>query len=156
MGNQGAGGNYHQGARGGGGDEGRRRRFNPVETEGSTKRIANDKQRESCKLASNETFREMFHPKFTNGLKGPTYKSGRGFCLRFHTCGHCWKDCKYITGNADIDDDEANTLCVFLDGTRQKRKEIDEGRGERDGGETRDRRERTPAVKKELAKGETK
>ena len=94
----------------------------------------------------------MFHPRNTKGLKKPTFKTGRGMCLIFHTCSHCWKDCKYLSGHAEIDDKEAQVLCTFLDDTRNIRDRLKEFQG----GERKVKRKEDDknVIKKLAAQGE--
>ena len=72
--------------------------------------------------------------------------------LRFHTCSHCWKDCKYLSSHTEIDDEEAQVLCAFLDGTRK----IRDGLKEVQGGERKVKRgeDKKNVIKKLAAQGE--
>ena len=59
------------------------------------KKVANPNQYAICKLAETESYRSLFHPGNLRGLTKPTYKNGDPICLRCHTMGFCFVDCKY-------------------------------------------------------------
>ena len=81
---------------GGGGALGDKKRCQTSSQEQS-KRILNSAESKRFKLAPNEQFMDIFHPRNLRGLVKPT-RNNELFCLRYHTVGFCYSDCKYKNG----------------------------------------------------------
>ena len=84
-------------------DDRKRRRFQPQD---QSKKITNDNICQDCRLSSNEPFREMFHPGNIRTLKKPE-NNGVMLCMRYHTLGYCFSDCKYKSGHGVLGAAEA-------------------------------------------------
>ena len=87
-----------------------------------SKRIPNPDQHEVCKLAENESYRSLFHPGNVKGLDKPKKKTGEFICLRCHTLGYCFPDCKYVSGHGPLDKEEAGELATFVNKARENKK----------------------------------
>ena len=87
-----------------------------------SKRILNPDQHAICKLAENESYRSLFHPGNIRDLEKPKKKTGEMICLRCHTLGYCFPDCKYISGHGTLDNEEAQALASFVGKARVNKK----------------------------------
>ena len=79
---------------------------------------------QACRLAEDESYRFMFHPGNLKGLQKPKRKNGDAICLRYHTIGHCFKDCNFASGHGSLDSEEASEMAKFLEGVRESRKKF--------------------------------
>ena len=96
-----------------GGDTNRgtkRRQFTPKD---SSKRVFNGKDVSAYKLKQNEQFRDMFHPGNIKGVTKPA-RNGDMFCLRYHTLGFCYPDCKYKSGHCVLTPEEEGKFTEFM------------------------------------------
>ena len=66
---------------------------------GRNKKIGNPEQHDSCKLRDGENFKLLFHPMNLKGMEKPVKKNGDMICMRFHTMGYCFSDCRYSSGH---------------------------------------------------------
>ena len=100
----------NRGDRGGGGggpDNKKRRQFS---SQGQAKRYQNRAEPKKFRLTPNEQFRGIFHPRDLRGLS-KFMRNNELLCLRFHTLGFCYQDCKYKTGHGELStDEEFNTI----------------------------------------------
>jgi len=110
-------GNFNSGGRngGGGGKEKHHRTFQPWD---DSKKVSNNNQCDSCKLHSNERFRDIFHPGNIRGLERPK-RNGFEFCLRFQTIGYWFADCKYKTCNVKLTEGEEEQVKRLVSTARQ-------------------------------------
>ena len=96
-----------------------------------SKKVSNQNQYAICKLADNESYRSLFHPGNLRGLTKPTYKNGDPICLRCHTLGYCFINCKYASGHGPLNQEEAEGLAKFLEGAREaKKKYLEKKKGQ--------------------------
>ena len=58
-------------------------------------RIFNSNMADQCRLPEDEQYKFMFNPRSLKDLQRPKKRSGDIVCLRFHTIGHCFKDCEF-------------------------------------------------------------
>ena len=122
---------YNRGGSGGGGNGGRsgdlkRRSFNNKNDSERSVRVNNSNQHDTCKLRSNESYKDIFHPGNTCRLTKPKKKNGDINCLRFHTAGYCFKECKFSHGILDAE--EAAEHAAFVQSAREQRKSHQERR----------------------------
>ena len=75
-----------------------------------------------CKLEEGEQFKYMFHPGNIRDLVKPKTKDGEPKCLRWHTMGFCFKDCKFLKGHGRNDAAEEAEITEFVKKAREKRK----------------------------------
>ena len=109
------------------GGEGNGRR--PTQGDGGrAKKISNPDQHDCCRLKEGEQFRFLFHPGNLDGLEKPQRKDGEALCMKFHTMGFCFTDCKYRSGHGRLSEDEKVMMSKFLTGVRNKRKAFVDGR----------------------------
>ena len=132
-GQEGGGNNGGGGGGGGGGGNGRqkRRQFNNNNDNNRSRRIMNPNVKENCKLKPNEQFRDIFHPRNVRTLTKPKFKTGGEMCLRFHSLGFCFGDCKHITGHSDMDADETADFCQYVTTARSNNSQQRRGNGNR-------------------------
>jgi len=114
----------HQRGSGGGGGGGRgsertRRQFGSDSDR--SKKIANANSHEGCMLKMTEQFRDLFHPGNIRNLEKPKIADGTPMCLRFHTLGSCFTDCKYKDGHTCLTTEEARKMKSFVDSARANR-----------------------------------
>ena len=86
-----------------GGNYGNKRHcFQPQDT---SKKVPNNKVCKECQLSPNEQFRDLFRPGNIRNLR-KTERNGVVLCMRFHTLGYCFSDCKYKSGHGTLGDAE--------------------------------------------------
>ena len=71
-----------------------------------------------CKLAPNEKYRELFHPGNLKGVLKPK-RNNELLCLRFHTLGYCYPDCKYRSGHGVLSQEEEKQMKEFMHEARR-------------------------------------
>lgn len=108
---------YQEGRRGGGGGiaTGKRRQFSP---QGQSKKVMNGADMKQCKLVPNEKYRELFHPGNLKGVLKPK-RNNELLCLRFHTLGYCYPDCKYRSGHGVLSQEEEKQMKEFMHEARR-------------------------------------
>ena len=100
---------------------------------GRNKKIINPDQRGECKLSDGEQFKFLFHPGNIKSMEKPKNSQGVTLCMRYHTMGYCFKDCKYLNGHGTLKEGEAVEMARFLSTARQGRKQFLSNRGGADG-----------------------
>ena len=103
----------------GGNDGNKRHRFQPQDT---SKKIPNNNIPKECQLSPNEQFRDMFHPGNIRNLKKPE-RNGVVLCMRFHTIGYCFSDCKYKSSHGVLGDAEP-AMKIFVAQARTNRQQF--------------------------------
>ena len=107
----------------------------PADGEGGrSKKITNPTQRNECKLVEGEQFKYLFHPGNIKSLDKPKNNQGVTLCMRYHTMGYCFKDCKYLKSHGNLNNEETVGMANFLATARQGRKKFFAGRGGGGGG----------------------
>ena len=89
----------------------------------------NPNVKETCKLKPNEQLRDIFHPGNIRTLTKPTFKSGVAMCLRYHSLGFYFGDCKHVTDHGDMDNKETANFCQFIGTVRGRRTDFQQHRG---------------------------
>ena len=112
---------------GGGGGRQKRRQFNNDQTR--SRRIMNPNAKDNCKLKQDEQFRDIFHPGNVRTITKPKFKSGVEMCLRYHSLGFCFGDCKHVAGHGDMDNEETIEFCQFVGTARSSRAAFQQRRG---------------------------
>ena len=84
--------------------------------------MQNSNPKDGCMLALTEQFRDIFHPGNVRALEKPKNKKGIMICLRFHTLGFCFGDCKYKNGHGSLDTDKTRSLSIYIISARENRK----------------------------------
>ena len=77
---------------------------------------------DSWKLVDDESYRFMFNPISLKNLQRPKKYSGQLVCLRYHTIGHCFKDCKFTNGHGTLLEEERGGLVKFIGSVRDSKK----------------------------------
>ena len=72
-------------------------------------------------LKISEQFRDLFHPGNIRNLEKPKIADGIPMCLRFHSLGSCFTDCKYKDGHSCLTTEEARKMKTFVDSARANR-----------------------------------
>ena len=85
--------------------------------------------REDYKLRQNEQFKDVFHPGNIRTLKKPKYKNGTEICIRYHSLGFCFGDCKHEKGHSDMDNEEGTEFCQFVGTARTSHAAFRQRRG---------------------------
>ena len=99
----------------------RKRRTFDREDNNRSRKVDNPHARDNLKLKSEETYRLVFHPGNMRDLDKPKLKNGAPMCLRYHSLGFCFSDCKVANGHSKLDNDEASDFLAFLTKARAKR-----------------------------------
>ena len=121
------------------GNGGKRRTFE--QDNDRNQKVINPNQMEICKLKADEQFKYLFHPGNIKSLTKPKKKDGEIMCMRYHTLGYCFKDCKYHKGHGNLNEEETQDMATFLTNAREVRAAFTNRRkrnrnGENNGGET--------------------
>ena len=77
-----------------------------------------------CLLKPDETFRSLFSPMMLRGSQTPKWANGQSVCLRAHTTGRCFSDCRFKSSHGPLDPQLADSLVAFTDVMRQKRQDL--------------------------------
>ena len=67
-------------------------------------------------------YRSLLNPGNIKDLEKPKKKTGEMICLRCHTMGYCFPDCKYVRGHGTLDNEEAQVLATFVGKARENKK----------------------------------
>ena len=82
-------------------------------------RVINASVYEDNKLAPNKMFCDIFNPGNIKGVDTPTNVKGKQLCLKFHTLGFCFKECKFAHGA--LADNETTKVKNFIKSAREGR-----------------------------------
>ena len=113
---------------------------------GRSKKVTNSEIRGECKLADGEQFRFLFHPGNIKDMEKPKNGLGATLCMRFHTMGYCFRDCKYVKGHGVLSSGETAELATFMASARQERKKFLAGRGAEGKNKPGEKNRENPAV----------
>ena len=97
----------------------KRRQFKGEEDK--ARKIPNPNMREDLKLKHDEQYGLIFHPGNIKNLEKPKKSSGNPICLRFHSIGFCYNDCKVHNGHGTLTEDEAKQFKEFIKQARAER-----------------------------------
>ena len=64
----------------------------------------------------------MFNPRSLKDLQRPKKRSDDLVCLRFHTIGHCFKDCKFQNSHGTLSGEEKERLGKFVEERASKKR----------------------------------
>ena len=103
---------------------GEKKRRSPGQEGNRDLRIFNGGMSNSCKLADDESYRFMFNPASLKDLQRPKKNNGELVYLRYHTIGHCFKDCKFANGHGTLLEEERGRLVKFIGGVRESKKKF--------------------------------
>ena len=76
---------------------------------------------EDLRLNQDEQYGLVFHPGNLKNLTRPKKKNGNSMCLRFHSVGFCYNDCRVSQGHGTLDNEEAQAFKEFLRAARAAR-----------------------------------
>ena len=110
--------NYNKG--GGSSERGTRRQFKEGDRQ---KRITSGNMGTKCKLGQNEQFKDIFHPGNIKGMDKPMKKDGCMMCIRWHSLGYCFEDCRFKSGHGKLDELEEKSLKNYQSIVRKKRED---------------------------------
>ena len=77
------------------------------------RKISNPNMRERLKLYHDEQYGLIFHPGNIKNLGKPKKSSGNPICLRYHSIGFCYNDCKVNKEHGTLTEDEAEKFNNF-------------------------------------------
>ena len=83
--------------------------------QGRSIRIPNPTPCQSCRLAPHEQYKDIFHPGNLRRLTTrPKNRNGQQLCLRFHTLGYCFQDCRYTSGHGTLNSQEEAEMVTAI------------------------------------------
>ena len=80
-----------------------------------------------CLLKPDERFKWLFTPAMLRGTETPKMANGHSVCLRGHTTGRCFSDCRFKSGHSPLDSRLADAVVSFTNVMRNKRKDLANG-----------------------------
>ena len=125
------------GSGGGGAHGGRNKRRSFDQDNGRNQRVVNTKLSDTCKLCDGEQYRFIFHVGNIREIEKPKKKNGDMMCMRFHSLGYCFKDCRFANGHGELDADETKDMEKFLGKARVARRRFMENQRGRQGNRQR-------------------
>ena len=60
----------------------------------------------------------------TKTITEPKKKDEEVTCIRFHSLGYCFKDCRFMKGHGELDNNEAQGIVNFMDKARERCKKF--------------------------------
>ena len=86
----------------------------------------------NCLLCSGEQYRDLFNRAQLCDMKQPRNKSGKVICLRWHTTGKCFHDCRLNLGHTALDPTAVAAIVALTNELRTKRKKFLDNSGSKD------------------------
>ena len=71
-----------------------------------------------------KSYKFMFNPNSVKEIQKPKKRGGEVICLRFHTLGHCFKDCRFKDGHGTLEKEEKDKLVSYLKEVRASKKKF--------------------------------
>ena len=96
----------------------------PDPEDGRNRRIFNPEISEECRLTEDESYKFMFNPNSVKDIQKPKKRGGEVICLRYHTLGHSFKDCRFKNGHGTLEREEKEKLMEYLKEVRAFKKKF--------------------------------
>ena len=61
---------------------------------------------EKCNLVEGEQYRFIFHVGNIKDIEKPKNRNGETMCIRFHSLGYCFKECRFVKEHGELDLEE--------------------------------------------------
>ena len=98
----------------------KRRSFANDAEDGIRAKVMNPEKSLTKKLRDNEPFKNIFHPMNLCDMKLPKDRNGNTRCLRWHTMGYCYRDCRYAAGHRSNESARDAGIAEFIKLARVK------------------------------------